>query len=78
MANLATATASDREAVRYVTETNKALMDELSKTNGELIIALKKVNAMSQIIANLRAKILDQTHLPTPLQGIPITISLAG
>ena len=40
LANLATATASDREAVANLTATNKVLMDELAKVNADLITAL--------------------------------------
>ena len=42
LANLATATASDREAVTNLTSTNKAIMDKLATVNAKLITALKK------------------------------------
>ena len=68
LANLATATASDREAVANLTSTNKALMDELAKVNAELINALKKINFMGQTIADLKAKNSNTTS-PTPTLG---------
>ena len=69
LANLATATASDREAVANLTATNKALMDELAKVNAELITALKKINSMGLIIADLKAKNPSNTSPSTPTTG---------
>ena len=56
IANLATATAQDREAVANLTSANATLTAELAKVNGELILALKKINTMSQIIQDLKTK----------------------
>ena len=69
LANLATATASDRETVANITATNKALMDELAKVNSELIIALKKINSMGQTIAELKNKGNTSSTYPSTTAG---------
>ena len=44
-------------------------MDELAKVNAELIIALKKINSMGLIIADLKAKTHSNTSSTTPTMG---------
>ena len=69
LANLATATASDRDAVNNLTETNRALMAELTKVNAELITALKKINYMGQVISDLKSKSPSSPTAPPSLIG---------
>ena len=69
LANLATATANDREAVSNLTATNKMLTDELATVNAELISALKKISYMEKTMADLRAKSQDKGPTPNPTTG---------
>ena len=56
LANLASATASDRETVSNLVATNKKLTEDLSRANAELVAALKKINYLTQTISDLQGK----------------------
>jgi len=61
IANLATATASDRETVANMSSTIDTLTNELATTNHELIIALKKIATLTASVEHFKAKCNDST-----------------
>ena len=62
LANLATATANDRQAVANLTATNRRLTEELAKVNAELITALKKITHLTQTVTELQNNLPSYKH----------------
>ena len=56
IANLATATASDRASFADLTTTNGTLTAELTASNAKLVVALQEITKLTTTIADLKAK----------------------
>ena len=65
IACLATATASDRQALANLTATNLALTNELASTNAKLITALLKVTKLTELLGNNKGGVRsNNTYVP--------------